>query len=249
MVRKKSKPIVKRPKEYNQKAKLRKKPQYRSFHMHKRIKHLDPKLPSWWALLKKSVHLMVVNKKAIFMFFLIYGLLNLMLVRGFASQIDVGGLKEAFRTIVGQDTANLASGFTAFGLLVNASTQGTDAIAQLYQSLLLVISILSIIWLYRQQQAGNKVTMKMAFYRGMYPLIPFLLVMLVIGLQFIPAMIGNFFFSAVNDSGLAVGAIEQISWFLFLVTTTLLSLYMISSSVIALMIVTLPEMTPMIALR
>jgi K+-sensing histidine kinase KdpD len=89
----------------------------------------------------------------------------------------------------------------------------------------------------------------MAFYRGMYPLIPFILVLIVMGLQLIPALIGNFLFTTVINGGLAVGFIEQAMWTLFFILTILLSLYMISSSSIALYIVTLPEMTPMIALR
>ncbi len=249
MTKNKQKTIVKLPKLLAFNAKLRKKPIYKSFRLHRRIKHHNSKLPSWWGLLKKSVHLMSANRKAIFVFFIVYGFLNLLLVRGFASQIDVGALRESFRNIVGDNSLSLLSGFTAFGLIVDSTAQGTGQVAQVYQTFLLVISSLSIIWLYRQQQAGNKVSMKMAFYRGMYPLVPFLLIILVIGLQFIPAMIGNFFYSAVLSSGLAIGGVEKVSWLLFFLSTLLLSLYMISSSAIALYVVTLPEMTPMMALR
>jgi hypothetical protein len=171
------------------------------------------------------------------------------LVRGFSSPVDIDGLRESFGSIIGEESAGLASGFTAFGLLINASTQGSSEIAQVYQSFLLIFASLALIWLYRQQQAGNNVTMKMAFYRGMYPLVPFILVLLVMALQLIPALIGNFLYTTVVTSGLAVGVVEQTMWLLFFITTLLLSLYMISSSSIALYIVTLPEMTPMIALK
>jgi hypothetical protein len=243
------KTIVKEPKISKPGARARQKPKYKSFRLHKSIKHHAKKLPSWWLLLNKSWALMKANKKAIALFVMVYGLLNLLLVRGFSSPVDIDGLKESFEQIVGEESAGLASGFTAFGLLINASTQGSSEIAQVYQSFLLIIASLALIWLYRQQQAGNKVTIKMAFYRGMYPLIPFILVLLVIALQLIPALIGNFLFTTVMSGGLAVGGIEQTMWLLFFMTTLLLSLYMISSSSIALYIVTLPEMTPMIALR
>jgi len=111
---------------------------------------------------------MMANKKAIAVFAVVYGLLNLLLVRGFSSPIDIGSLKESFGSIIGEESAGLASGFTAFGLLINASTQGTGQVAQVYQTFLIIFASLALIWLYRQQQAGNKVTMKMAFYRGMY---------------------------------------------------------------------------------
>jgi hypothetical protein len=243
------KTIVKEPKISKPGAKARKKPKYKSFRIHKRIKYNGPKLPSWWILLKKSLALMSHNKKAILVFAAVYGILNLLLVRGFSSPVDIGGIRDSFSEIVGEESAGLVSGFTAFGLLINASTQGSSEIAQVYQTFLLIFASLALIWLYRQQQAGNKVTMKMAFYRGMYPLVPFILILLVIGLQLIPAVIGNFLFTTVIEGGLAVGGIEQVAWLLFFLSTLLLSLYMISSSSIALYVVTLPEMTPMIALR
>jgi hypothetical protein len=248
-VKKTQKTIVKEPKISKPGARARQKPNYKSFRLHKRIKHGGPKLPSWWHLLNKSWALMKANKKAIVIFVLVYGLLNVILVRGFSSPVDIDTLQDSFGEILGEESAGIASGFTAFGLLLNASTQGSSEIAQVYQTFLLIFASLALIWLYRQQQAGNKVTMKMAFYRGMYPLVPFILVLAVISLQLIPALIGNFLFTTVISGGLAVSGLEQTMWLLFFISTLLLSLYMISSSAIALYVVTLPEMTPMLALR
>lgn len=241
--------IVKQPNISKPGAKTRQKPAYKSFRLHRSIKHHAPKLPNWWQLLKKSCALIVVNKKAILVFVVVYGLLNLFLVRGFSSPFDVSSLKESFTEIIGEDSAGLASSLTAFGLLIDASTKGSNQVAQVYQIFLFIIASLALIWLFRQQQAGNKVTMKMAFYRGMYPLIPFILVFLVLLLQLIPALIGNFLFTTVIQNNLVVGAFEQIVWILLFASTLLLSLYMLTSSSIALYVVTLPEMTPMKALR
>ena len=247
---KQTKKIVKEPKTVNADAKVRKKPKYKSFRPHRRIKdHRDP-LPSWWELFKKSLSLIGENKKQIAWFFVIYGALNLILVRGIESPVDTESLKETFNIIFDSETATLATGFTSFGLLLDASTRGAGGeLAQGYQTILLIISTLALIWLYRNQQAGNKVTMKMAFYRGMYPLIPFVLVLAVIGLQMFPAIVGNFLYTAVIEAGLVVSGTEQAVWLVFFFATVLLSLYMVSSSVIALFIVTLPEMQPMESLR
>ncbi len=243
------KQIVKVPKQTAKNAKLRQKPKYKSFRMHKRIKHHAPKLPTWWVLLKKSLALIVANKKQIFYFALIYGFLNLLLVRGFSSPVDIAGLKETFSETIGPESAGLASGFTAFGLLLGASTTGSGDVAQVYQLVILIISTLALIWLYRQQQSGNKVTIKTAFYRGMYPVVPFTLVAFVAGLQLVPAIIGNFMYTTVIQNDLVIGFLEQAAWVLLFALTLLLSLYMLCSSLVALFIVTLPEMTPMVALR
>lgn len=248
-MKKQNKSIVKVPKIEKAGAKKRKKPVYKSFRLHKRIKHHAPPLPNWWLLLKKSIALIAVNKKSILYFSVVYGFLNLLLVRGFSSPVDIEAIQDTFSELLGEEAAGFASGFAVFGLILNASTQGSSEIAQIYQSFLLVIAALALIWLYRQQQSGSKVTMKMAFYRGMYPIIPFILVLLVIGMQFIPALIGNFLYTTVVGNGLVFGFVEHAVWVLLLLSLMLFSLYMLSSSIIALYIVTLPEITPMVALR
>jgi len=243
------KSIVKDPKISKPGAKARQKPKYKSFRLHKPIKLTQSKLPTWWHLFQKSLALIKANKKAILIFVIVYALLNIFLVRGLTSTVDVEGVKDSLSSIVGEESSGFASGFTAFGLLIDASTKGSGEVAQVYQTFLLIFASLALIWLFRQQQAGNKVTMKMGFYRGMYPMVPFSLVLIVISLQMIPALIGNFLYTTVISNDLVVGGLEQTAWLLLFGSTLLLSLYMISSSAIALYIVTLPEMTPMIALR
>ena len=83
----------------------------------------------------------------------------------------------------------------------------------------------------------------------MYPLIPFILVILVMGLQLIPLIIGSTLYSTVVNNGIAVYAAEKVVWALLFAMLGLLSLYMLTSSVFALYIVTLPDMTPTKALR
>lgn len=244
----KQKSIVKQPKITPKDAKLRKKPQYKSFRLHKRIKHPGPKLPNWWTIFLKSLRLLRANIKPLLLFLLLYSVITIILVRGIAPLVDIEGLKESYEEF-GLEIGGFTLGLTAFGSLLQASTQNVNAVAQLYQMILLIVASLAFIWLFRQQQAGNKVTMKMAFYRGMYPLIPFTLLILLIALQLIPATIGNFLFATVTTNQLVVGFFEQFAWVMLFIFTILLSLYWISSSLIALFVVTLPEMTPMMALR
>ena len=73
--------------------------------------------------------------------------------------------------------------------------------------------------------------------------------LLVIGLQLIPFLIGGFLYSAVISNGIAVDALENILSALVFLLLALASLYMVCSSVFALYVVTLPDMTPMKALR
>lgn len=237
-------PVRKRPD-----AKLRKKPKYKSFRLHKSIKHHGGKLPSWFELLKKSLALIRVNWRQISVFVLVYALLNIILVRGFDDAIAVDELKATISDTLGISANGLTTGFAVLGVLAESTVQLSSESSKIYQFYLLIFASLAIIWLYRQQQAGHKVSMKMAFYRGMYPLIPFILVLMVIALQLVPAIVGNFMYLTIVEGGFAVGFVEEFVWLLLYLCSLLLTLYMVSGSFIALYVVTLPDMTPMVALR
>lgn len=247
--KKKAQSIVKQPTLLDPNSRVRKNPKHKSFRLSRKVKSPKPKLPSWWNISKKAFRLLIANKKQVFWFTVMYSLLTLIFVRGFSSPINITELREAFSQITGQETATLASNFTLFGLLLDSSRNVEGETAGLYQLFFITISSLALIWLFRQQQAGNNVTMRTAFYRGMFPLIPFILILLVIGIQLIPALIGNFLFTNVINTGIAVNGFEQTVWLLLFLSLLLFSLYMISSSIIALFVVTIPEMTPMIALK
>lgn len=244
-----TKKVVKQPKIVAKNAKTRKKPAYKHFRLGKRIKHLGPPLPNWWQLTNKSLWLMRANWRQLLVYVLVMGFLTMLFVRGFSSVVDTTEIRETLDGIVDDADLGLTTGFTAFGLLLSSTADSADGVGQLYQSVLLVIGSLAVIWLYRQQQAGNTVTMKMAFYRGMYPLIPYLLLIVVAGLQLLPAILGNTLFTILQQSNLIVNGLEMILWASLLIMTFIASFYMLSNTLIALYVVTLPEMTPMLALK
>lgn len=245
----KSTKVVKQPKKVVADARLRKKPEYKSFKLHKVIKHHDGPLISWWQILKKAFKLLAVNKKHIAVFCIVYGLLTLIFVRGLNSPVDISGIRETLQEVSANQVTTWATNFTAFGLLFQSSTKGAGEVSSTYQSILLVVSSLALIWFFRQQQAGNKVSIKMAFYRGMYPLVPFIGMIVIMTFQLIPALVGKYLFDQVNAGGLAVTGIEQSLWLMLYIGLIIYSLYMISASLIAMYIVTLPEMTPFLALK
>lgn len=241
--------VVKKARIVDPNTRLRKKPRYKSFRLHKRVRHPDSPLPSWFKLSKRALKLMWANKRPLFWFFIIYTVLYFAFVRGLTAPVDINGIKSTFSEVADQDYSALAINFTVFSLMLDSTTSAAGEVGGMYQIFFLVISVLALIWLYRQQQAGNKVTIKQAFYRGMYPLIPFSMIMMLMSIQLIPVMIGNFLFTTVIESGLAINMTEQLIWFLLFLLLILLSLYWLSSSIMGLFVVTLPEMTPKRALR
>lgn len=231
------------------KSRRLKTPKYRSFRLSKSIRHPAAKLPGALRILTLSIKRLAEAKKLYLGIILVYGLLTIVFVRGFSGSLNLQELKTNLSHLFAGKWGNLSVGVTLFGLLLGNASGGTSAASGTYQSLFLIVVSLVMIWSLRQVQAGNKVGVKEAFYNGLYPLIPFLLVLIVIGLQLIPLLIGSALYSLVINNGIAVTFIEKAVWGLLFATLSLLSLYMVSSSLFAIYIVTLPDMTPMKALR
>lgn len=229
----------------------RRKPEaYQRFHFSKRIKYQGPKLNSGWNIFWQSVAPLRQHWKLIGGILLIYALLILVFVRGFGSNFNLPELKAAINDTLG--SANqLSTGITLFGVLLGSVT-GSNQVATTYQTILVILASLTLIWTLRQLHNRNQETpprLKDSFYKSAYPLVQFLLVMVVAGLQLIPLFIGGSIYSAIISNGLAVGPGEQIVWAALFFLLAVWSLYMLVPTILALFIVTLPDMTPMRALR
>lgn len=223
-------------------------PKHKSFRLSKKIK--KPKsLPKARQILKTSLKHLWKNKKLFGGITAIYFVLTVLLVKGLSATNNIGEIKNSLQEVLTGTTGQLATGFALFGFLVGGASGVSTEVAGVYQSVLLIIVSLALIWALRQTHATHSVGVRESFYRGMYPLVPFLVVILVIGLQSIPLAISSWLFNVTIISGLAVTAPEQVLWSILCFLLAVLSVYMISSSIFGLYVSTLPDMTPMKALR
>jgi hypothetical protein len=225
--------------------------EYRSFRLNKRIKQPKPPIKGAFRLFAQSIHTLRGSWKLIGGIVLVYLILTMVLVKGFGVSSNIGQLKNTIEGVFHGGAGQISEGLTLFSVLLSNVNSTTSDVAGAYQSMLLIIISLALIWALRQSLGSDKQKPKVrtAFYQGMYPLIPFLVVLVVIGLQLIPLLIANFLYATVITGGLAVTAIEKGLWVVMLGLLGLLSLYMITSSIFGLYIVTLPDVTPLQALR
>ncbi len=222
---------------------------YKSFRLHKRVKHFV-RLPNVWRLTKTAAHTLWAHKKLFIGITLVYGVLNLIFVQGITSGAgDVNSLKDTLNQAFNGHLAGLASSLGVFTLLVGSAGNASNGTAGAYQLFLALIASLAMIWTLRQVFAETIPRVRDGYYKGIYPLVPFVLVLAVIGLQLLPWLVGASLYSLVINNGIAVYFVEKFLWALLYALLALLSAYMVSSSVFALYIVTLPDMTPMKALR
>lgn len=208
------------------------------------------KLPSSFKLFAQACRLPARHWEIFGGIMLLFTILNVIMIGGFSQADDLQNLKAALNDVFSGNLGKLATGFTLFGSLIGDGT-GTAAngAAQAYQSMLLVVFSLALIWALRQVYAEQSIRIRDAFYQGMQPLIPFVLVLLAIGLRMLPATFGGFIYGALIVSGVLRNNIEFLFGGLIVFILLAWTIYMLCSALFAAYIVTLPEMTPLQALR
>lgn len=202
-------------------------------------------LPSSWQLAKASLRVLRAHRVVFAGVTILYIVFMLLLVRGLSTYLANGDLQAL---VDGKNS--LATGFGAFAVLVATSNSTTDQASAVYQTVLGFIFSLAYLWILRQVFAGGRrLRVRDAFYQGMYPLIPVMLVVVVIALQLIPMLIGASLFTLVVGNGIAANTFETVLWAIVFAGFIAITLYLVCASVFSLYIAALPDMTPLKALR
>lgn len=221
-----------------------KQPIYKTFRLSKRIKH-PVKIPVARKIFMQALRIIRAHKGLFFGIALVYGLLNILFQgQGLLSGNDIAVLKQYF-----QLRGGFFIGLSGFAQVAGSSGTASNGVASSFQFFLMVFVSLALIYALRQMHAAKPVTVRESYYRSTAPLIPFLLVFLVIVIQMVPLLISSTLYQLVISNGIAVYAAEKFIWIVLLSLFALLSVYFVSSSIFALYIVTLPDMTPMQALK
>lgn len=221
---------------------------YASFKLQKRVKPSEPALSSGFALMKQSVKLLVKNWKPILGLVAIYAIINIILVQSF-SGFHFTQTKEALSEVFTGDWGKVLGSLSLFAFLLGGVGNTNSEAAGAYQFMLVTIMSLATIWMLRQLIIGEKVRVRDGFYKGMYPLIPFVLIFIVAVIQTLPVVLGAFLYGLAGPLSGFTNGVEWMLWLIALLLLAVLSLYMLSSSLIALYAVSLPGVEPRMALR
>lgn len=201
-------------------------------------------VPSTRSLLKATLKMMTKHWRKYLVFAITFGLLLALFGQG-PTQTSIneikGSLTESLPDLAGDNT------LIATTLIGESSNIGQTELA--YTIFLFIIFSLAMIWLLRAFYEGKKVRVRDGFYRGMSGLVPVILVAVVILLQLIPLALGGLFYSVVSLNSIAVNVVEEMIVWSILLGLILLSFYFLSSSIMAIYIASLPNVSPIEALR
>ncbi len=209
-------------------------------------------LPSVFKIINSTIKQIKTNKKLFAKVTLIYAVLLLIFVWSGGGLINANQTKQTVNQALGTNGNNIMANLTVFSMLVGSSSSSSNnELKSLYQTIIVILLGLVFIWVFRHTKIDKvqQIKARDPFYKGMTPLVPFLLVLLVVGIQLLPLLFGSALLGIVFGNGLAVNPLEQTLWITLFILTFSLSAYWLASSLFALIIVTLPEMTPLKALR
>ncbi|MDB5187317.1 MAG: hypothetical protein JWM07_789 [Candidatus Saccharibacteria bacterium] len=213
-------------------------------------------LPGYWAFTRYVQKILWSNRKLFLSVITIYVILTVTLI-SFASEDTYMQMRDTlnntgegmFDGVWGELTkASLLLAAGATGALNNANL-GSQAQSQIYAVIIGLLTWLTTVWLLRAILAGHKPKMRDGLYNAGAPIVPTFLVSTVIILQLLPLAVAIFAYNAAVTSGLLEGGIEAMMYWGVAGLLVVLSLYWITSTLLALVVVTLPGMYPMRALR
>jgi hypothetical protein len=226
---------------------------HRSFRMTRRRDYIRGlRLPGYIKFTNYVLKTLWSNKKILLLLALVYAVLSILLI-GLGSQDTYSALSETMSTIgenfngfwgeIGK--AGLLSLSVASGNLNGSLTESQ----QIFSYIIVLMAWLTTVWLLRNILAGNKIKLRDGIYSSGSPILPTFLVSLILIIQLLPIALVAVGYSAAAVTGLLDGGVEAMLFWFAAALLIVVSLYFITSTVFALIIITLPGMYPFKAIK
>lgn len=207
------------------------------------------KLPGYIAFSKDVVEVLWVKRRLFGTLIVVYTIMTIVL-GGITSQDTYSQISDLIKQ--GNGTAVWGSLGDAAILLASAFAGGSGTLTadqQVYLGLLLILAWLTTVWLLREVLAGKRPKFRDGLYNAGAPLVSTVLMFIVAILQLLPIGIVALVYAALSSVGLLDGGFGLMLFSIFAALIATLTLYWMTSTFISLVVVTLPGMYPMRALR
>ncbi|MES2630417.1 MAG: hypothetical protein V4611_00455 [Patescibacteria group bacterium] len=227
---------------------------HRSFRLTSHRDSVRPlSLPGYFAFNNHVTKTLWANKKIFIWLGVIYATLYAILI-GIGSQETYQSLsdlmKEAGDEIVGGDFTQVGQAGLIFMVAATTGLSATLTEAQqIYAVLLALLVWLTTVWLLRNRMAGHKVLLRDGLYNAGTPIVSMALVVGLLAIQMIPIGIAALGYNLANTAGVLDGGVATMLFWMAAALLAVLSLYWATSTLFALIIVTLPGVYPFKAVR
>lgn len=206
-------------------------------------------MPGYWKFTFEVSRMLWRHKKLFGLLALLYMVLYVLLV-GIVSQDTYQQLSSTVDDISSGNLGTFAQGAALYVTVLTSGMSGAlDASKQTYAGLLGLLLWLTVVWLLRAVIAGKAPKLRDGLYNAGSPIVATLLVAIIMVLQALPVGLASVAYGAATASGVLDGGVEAMLFWMVFALLVALSLYWMTSTFIALVIITLPGMYPAKALR
>lgn len=192
------------------------------------------------------------HRKLFALVLVVYTVLYGILV-GIQSQATFTELTQTLTQTGEEVTGNWGALDQAGAVLLSIVTAGTSTEISESQMIFSVLVILMVwlvsVWLLRNLMAGHKVKLRDGIYNSGAPIFSTLLITLLIAIQLLPVGLAVIGYNAALTSGVLDGGATAMLFWIAASLLGVLSLYWITSSLFAMIIVTIPGMYPYQAVK
>lgn len=227
---------------------------HRSFRLTRRRDYARSlKLPGYFAF-TAYVWKNLTSHKGTFIGLALVGIVLTGLLVGIASQDTYTQLAQTVKDTGGEifqgNLGNVGQAvlLLAAGVMGTYNASPTDA-QRIFSALIGILLWLTTVWLLRSFMAGQKPRLRDGLYNAGAPIVSTTLVVLLLVVQLLPMALAALGFSAATASGLLDGGVEAMVFWVVVTLLVTLSVYWLSTTFIALVVVTLPGMYPWRAVR
>jgi hypothetical protein len=192
-------------------------------------------------------------RKTFILLAILYSVFTLLMV-GIGSQDLYSTISKTLNTTSGDFFNGVLGQIGKSGLLFLTTATGgisqtlTEA-QQVYAGIITLLTWMTTVWLLRNLMAGHKVKMRDGLYSAGAPIVATFIIALVFIVQLLPLALAVIGYSAASSTGLLSGGVEAMLFWIAALLLVVLSLYWITSTFFAMVIVTLPGMYPYQALK
>jgi len=210
-------------------------------------------MPGYWSFTNSVRAILWENRKIFLVFMIVYGVLTGLFV-GLASQDTYQQLSDTLTTtgsnIFDGNFGELSKATLLLTTALTGSLSGnlTD-VQRIFASLLALFAWLTTVWLLRSLLAGQRPRFRDGLYNSGSPFIPTLLVSLLLVVQLLPLALALIAYSAAQATGFLDVGYQSIVFWAAAFLLGILSLYWVTSTVLAMVVVTLPGKYPADAIR